>query len=257
MGVFVIVEEHINMAPQPVVTGLSPKEGPPGTRVTIRGEFLGTKATDLIGLKICGSDCLLSAEWVSPNKIIARSGPAKGLGDIIVTTRSGGEGTSTLQFRAIGNHEIIGPLKETAVWIDEAPSQNFAWGRRTLVQSVLTQEDPLGLSTEGNEQKNLENLRELFPNASGDLLQENFSPALFLLEKHSTTTFADLKAGLNYLNRKVESQKEGQLSFLKSNAGSVIDQLDTMMNIRDKLQEDHKQYGPEPLNVLEEQIESK
>lgn len=37
------------MAPQPVVTGLSPKEGPPGTRVTIRGEFLGSKATDLIG----------------------------------------------------------------------------------------------------------------------------------------------------------------------------------------------------------------
>lgn len=37
------------MAPQPVVTGLSPKEGPPGTRIIIRGEFLGTKATDLIG----------------------------------------------------------------------------------------------------------------------------------------------------------------------------------------------------------------
>lgn len=38
------------MAPQPVVTGLSPKEGPPGTRVTIRGEFLGTRASDLIGI---------------------------------------------------------------------------------------------------------------------------------------------------------------------------------------------------------------
>lgn len=37
------------MAPQPIVTGLSPKEGPPGTRVTIRGEFLGTRASDVIG----------------------------------------------------------------------------------------------------------------------------------------------------------------------------------------------------------------
>ena len=209
------------------------------------------------GLKICGFDCLLSAEWVSPNKIIARTGPAKGIGDIIVTTRSGGEGTSSVQFRAIGNNEIIGPLKESAVWIDEAPSQNFAWGRRTLVQSVLTQEDPLGLSTEGNEQRNVENLREIFPNSSGDLLQENFSPALFLLEKHSATTFEDLKAGLNYLNRKVESQKEGQLSFLKSNAGSVIDQLDTLMNIRDKLQDDQKQFGQEPLSILEKEIESR
>lgn len=37
------------MAPAPVVTGLSPKEGPPGTKVTIRGEFLGTRANDLMG----------------------------------------------------------------------------------------------------------------------------------------------------------------------------------------------------------------
>lgn len=37
------------MAPQPVVTGLSPKEGPPGTKITIRGEFLGTRPSDLIG----------------------------------------------------------------------------------------------------------------------------------------------------------------------------------------------------------------
>lgn len=51
------------------------------------------------GLKICGCDCLLSAEWKSKNKIVARSGPCKGRGDIIATTRSGGEGTSTVQFR--------------------------------------------------------------------------------------------------------------------------------------------------------------
>lgn len=35
------------MAP-PAVTGISPKEGPPGTRVTIRGEKLGNKPQDLI-----------------------------------------------------------------------------------------------------------------------------------------------------------------------------------------------------------------
>lgn len=37
------------MGPKPVVTGLSPKEGPPGTKVTIRGELLGNRAEDLIG----------------------------------------------------------------------------------------------------------------------------------------------------------------------------------------------------------------
>ena len=33
----------------PQVTGISPKEGPPGTKVTIRGEDLGLSNKDLIG----------------------------------------------------------------------------------------------------------------------------------------------------------------------------------------------------------------
>ena len=35
--------------PPPQVTGISPKEGPPGTKVTIRGENLGVDARDIIG----------------------------------------------------------------------------------------------------------------------------------------------------------------------------------------------------------------
>ena len=35
--------------PAPQVTGISPKEGPPGTRVTLRGENLGVDSKDLIG----------------------------------------------------------------------------------------------------------------------------------------------------------------------------------------------------------------
>ena len=41
----------------------------------------------------------MTAEWKSPNKIIARTGQAKGKGDIIVVTRSGGVGTCTVAFR--------------------------------------------------------------------------------------------------------------------------------------------------------------
>uniref|UniRef100_A0A1B0CDN3 Exocyst complex component 2 n=1 Tax=Lutzomyia longipalpis TaxID=7200 RepID=A0A1B0CDN3_LUTLO len=236
------------MAPQPVVTGLSPKEGPPGTRVTIRGEFLGSKPSDLIGLSICGCDCLLSAEWKSPNKIIARTGPAKGKGDIIVMTQSGGVGASTVQFRAY--HETIGPMKESAVWIEESPMQSLAWGRRSLAPSGYTQEDPLGLSTEGNDKKLPEDLRDIFPRKIRRFVTGKLQSWLH----HHATSFEDLKAGLSYLRRKVESQKEGQLSFLKSNAGSVIDQLDTLVSLREKFQQDVKTVGKDPVAKLDASI---
>lgn len=51
------------------------------------------------GLIICGVDCLMSAEWKSNNKIVARSGGGIGKGDIIVVTTQGGRGTSTVQFK--------------------------------------------------------------------------------------------------------------------------------------------------------------
>lgn len=56
---------------------------------------------------------------------------------------------------------------------------------------------------------------ELFGDGSGDLTSEKFHPGWFLLQHHHATTLEDLKAGLAYLRRKVNSQKEGQLSFLK------------------------------------------
>lgn len=56
----------------------------------------------MIGLTICGANCLLSADYKSAGKIIARTGQAKpGKGDVIVTTRSGGVGTSTVQFKSV------------------------------------------------------------------------------------------------------------------------------------------------------------
>ncbi|XP_013148421.1 PREDICTED: exocyst complex component 2 [Papilio polytes] len=242
------------MGPPPVVTGISPKEGPPGTRVTIRGEFLGISVTDLIGLKICGCDCLLSAEWKSKNKIVARSGPCKGRGDIIVTTKSGGEGTSTVQFR--GYHESVGPMKESAVWVEEAAPPSLPWGRRPMSPTAYTPPDPLGLSTEGDDCKfPEEELHELFPDGSGKLSDENFQPGWYLLEHHSNTSYEDLKAGMVFLQRKVEGQKEGQLSFLKANTGAVMDQLDRLVLLKNMYEEDQRKNGREPLPSLQSAIE--
>lgn len=61
----------------------------------------------------------------------------------------------------------------------------------------------------------VEELLEIFPEGSGNLRAENFIPAWFLLENHHMTSFDDLKYGLKFLDRKVKSQTEGKLSFLK------------------------------------------
>ncbi|CAI6342666.1 unnamed protein product [Macrosiphum euphorbiae] len=236
------------MAKSPVVTGISPKEGPPGTRVTIRGEHLGINPNDLSSLKICDCECMLSAEWKSPNKIIARSGPGKGRGDIILVTKSGGVGTSTVQFR--GYHETIGPLKESAVWVEEAP---LNWGRQNSSVTIFQLDDPLGLSVEGDEKFPENELTELFPDGSGDLLSENFEPAWFLLEHHHGTSFDDLRVGLSYLKRKVDSQNEGQLSFLKDNVGSVMEQLDTLFTLKQNYEADFERNN-ETLFRVEEAI---
>lgn len=51
---FLCTDKNINIAmrPPPVVTGISPAEGPPGTKVIIRGEHLGINAKDVTGMKL-------------------------------------------------------------------------------------------------------------------------------------------------------------------------------------------------------------
>lgn len=198
---------------------------------------MGVRANDLISVEICGGEC--SFEWQSKNKVIARTrvNGKNCKGDVVVTTLSGGIGSSTVQFR--NYTETIGPLKESAVWVEES-IQSLAWGRRrTMANSGYhVADDPLGLSIEGNEKKFPEDLREMFPENSGDLSRDNFLACYFLLENHSSTSFDDLRAGYAYLKRKVDGQKEGQLSFLKTHVGAVIDQLDTMMNLKKKVDND-------------------
>ncbi|ODM94952.1 Exocyst complex component 2, partial [Orchesella cincta] len=177
--------------------------------------------------------------WVSPNKILARTLLCKTKGDIVIITRSGGIGTSTVQFRGY-LEASVGPTKESPVWVDETVSV----GPRPLSMTAYQQEDPLQISVEGNDKKfPVEELLELFPEGSGNLRSENFVPAWFLLENHHATSFDDLKLGLNFLGRKVGSQTEGKLSFLKENISSVIDQLDALIALKEKCDKYKTMHG--------------
>lgn len=53
----------------------------------------------------------------------------------------------------------------------------------------------------------------------------------------------------------MESQKEGQLSFLKANTGAVMDQLDRLVLLKNMYEEDERKNGKEPLPSLQAAIE--
>ena len=89
-------------------------QGSPGTQVTIRGQNLGEDPNDIVSvlkgflpfnfsikvaLIICGTDCLATAKWKSSSKIVVRLGgqAKRGVGDILIVTRSGGRGHSEVQ----------------------------------------------------------------------------------------------------------------------------------------------------------------
>jgi len=122
----------------------------------------------------------------------------------------------------------------------------------------------------------VEELLEFFPEGSGNLRADNFVPAWFLLENHHMTSFDDLKYGLKFLDRKVKSQTEGKLSFLKvgfqlilvhvysvqarfwntlqENVSSVMDQLDALLLVKDKFDRHVERRGSGYLTQIDESI---
>ena len=85
----------------PEVTGVSPCEGYPNTKIKIWGENLGMSPADVTSVLICGEECIESVEWISERKIICNSGQGYGRGRVIVTTISGGKGTCSVYFNGL------------------------------------------------------------------------------------------------------------------------------------------------------------
>ncbi|XP_032717328.1 exocyst complex component 2 isoform X1 [Lontra canadensis] len=222
----------------PLVTGISPNEGIPWTKVTIRGENLGTGPTDLIGLTICGHNCLLTAEWMSASKIVCRVGQAKNdKGDIIVTTKSGGKGTSTVSFKLL-KPEKIGLLDQSAVWVDEMNYYDMRTDRNKGIPPLsLRPANPLGIEIEKSKfpQKDLE---MLFPGMSADFTSENFSAAWYLIENHSTTSFEQLKMAVTNLKRQANKKSEGSLAYVKGGLSTFFEAQDALSAIHQKLEAD-------------------
>uniref|UniRef100_A0A3B3ZBA2 Exocyst complex component 2 n=1 Tax=Periophthalmus magnuspinnatus TaxID=409849 RepID=A0A3B3ZBA2_9GOBI len=222
----------------PLVTGISPKEGLAWTKVTIRGENLGTGPADLIGLSICGHNCLLTAEWMSASKIVCRVGPAKDdKGEIIVTTKSGGLGTSTVSFKLL-KPERIGILDQSAVWVDEMNYYDMRTDRnKGLSPLSLRPTNPLGIDIDKGKipQKDME---QTFPGMTGDFTSENFSAAWYLIENHSGSSFEQLKIAANNLKKQANKKNEGSLAYVKGGLSTFFEAQDALAAIHQRLESD-------------------
>ncbi|KAM9832036.1 LOW QUALITY PROTEIN: exocyst complex component 2 [Neosynchiropus ocellatus] len=222
--------------PPPLVTGISPKEGAAWTKVTIRGENLGTGTADLVGLSICGHNCLLTAEWMSASKIVCRVGPAKDdKGEIIVTTKSGGLGTSTVSFKLL-RPDRIGILDQSAVWVDELNYYDLRTDRNKGISPLsLRPSNPLGIDIDKGKvpQKDLE---LTFPGMSGDFTSENFSATWYLIENHAGSSFDHLKLAASNLKKQATKKNEGSLAYVKGGLSTFFEAQDALSAIHQRLE---------------------
>ncbi|XP_068693633.1 uncharacterized protein [Montipora foliosa] len=90
----------LSSSSNPEITGISPKSGPSsgGTRITIRGCNLGKSKEDVTSIGVSGCDLLPTLEYHSPAKLVVCTKPWIGSGPIVLETKSGGRGISTLIF---------------------------------------------------------------------------------------------------------------------------------------------------------------
>uniref|UniRef100_A0A8D3DML9 Exocyst complex component 2 n=1 Tax=Scophthalmus maximus TaxID=52904 RepID=A0A8D3DML9_SCOMX len=224
--------------PPPLVTGISPKEGAAWTKVTIRGENLGTGPADLIGLSICGHNCLLTAEWMSASKIVCRVGPAKDdKGEIIVTTKSGGLGTSTVSFKLL-RPERIGILDQSAVWVDEMNYYDMRTDRNKGISPLsLRPSNPLGIDIDKSKLPQSD-IELTFPGMSGDFTSENFSATWYLIENHSGSSFEHLKMAASNLKKQATKKNEGSLAYVKGGLSTFFEAQDALAAIHQRLESD-------------------
>lgn len=243
------------MANIPKVTGISPKEGGPRTKLIIRGENLGNKQDDLISVKICDIECLIFSDWISSQKIITRSPHCVGTGGVIITTQSGGVGISMIQFRAV--EETIGPLTPSGVWVDESEMyQNDSRYSGANSLGVNSFESSLAGAYSDNV------FSSLYAEGGGnngysDLLSKSFNPSVYLVDKFGGASFDELKSVYQEQLKKCNSTNENTLNsntFLKANVLSIIDCLNALNSFYLAYKKDRAEIGSDMTSKIDEYI---
>ncbi|KAL7673821.1 hypothetical protein ACOME3_000100 [Neoechinorhynchus agilis] len=226
----------------PLVTGVSPRDGIPGTKVTIRGENLGINSSDITSIKICGIECVSTLNHISDRKLVVRTGRCVGKGDVIIRTRSGGLGSSLVGFT--GRFDKVGKfqraLQETAYWIDEDIPTVVGLVSSTVSSGSCIQ-DVLGMPSTINRRRSLtimgktSTVVDMYDESDGcDVTKSDFNPIKYLTQTKSNASLADLKNGLKHL-KMTETRDNSSAALVKTNIVAFFDAVDIIQEMRDQI----------------------
>lgn len=223
--------------PPPEVTGLKPARGPEsgGVVVTVRGSNLGIDQNDVIDVFFRGTSCNGNVTFVSASKLQCMLPPGEGTGPVVVTTRSGGTGTSTVEFTyelPMSSDEDDDPevdkLTEVDYWVDDEAGE-----KTDMSINSAKMEDPLELRQPGHPSLQLSNvymdkLKELYPQGSALLNSDQFVPAFCLAQFYKDLTRGQILEGRQKLAQVCARQGGATQVLLNTHAGTFIDAFEAM-----------------------------
>ncbi|VUZ54898.1 unnamed protein product, partial [Hymenolepis diminuta] len=235
----------MNTGPPAQVTGISPVEGVPGTKLTLRGEYFGQSALDLTHVFVGGIDVSPSARWFSSRKLSVITPLGIGELEIVVVTKSGGIGTSELTYIQHVDQKI-GPQEQVSYWpederrrcpaiIERGSGVAKQEGGGDVVDASLaaTGLPPAELARLGIPLSDTA-LMKIYPHTGNVLLSEpDFDPMLFLLKYYKNASFEDLVMARNNFSRSIsESGAHDSSSIIKANLYLIFRCLEGLEDLR-------------------------
>ncbi|VDM15773.1 unnamed protein product [Hydatigera taeniaeformis] len=241
--------------PPAQVTGISPIEGVPGTKLTLRGEHFGQSALDLTHVFVGGIDVSPSARWFSPRKLSVITPLGTGELEIVVVTRSGGIGTSELTYiQNVGQKigivpsTLTGPQEPVSYWPEDERRRCPAIierGSGTRQESGGDVVDA-SLAATGLPAAELAHLgiplsdtalMKIYPSGGSVLLSEpDFDPLLFLLKYYKNASFEDLVMARNNFSRSIAASGGHDSSHvIKNNLYLIFRCLEGLEDLRNEM----------------------
>uniref|UniRef100_A0A5K3EYC4 Exocyst complex component 2 n=1 Tax=Mesocestoides corti TaxID=53468 RepID=A0A5K3EYC4_MESCO len=234
--------------PPAQVTGISPIEGVPGTKLTLRGEHFGQSALDLTHVFVGGIDVSPSTRWFSPRKLSVITPLGSGELEIVIVTRSGGIGTSELTYtQRVG--QKVGPQEQVSYW----PEDERRWCPAIIERGSGSRQEGGGdvvdasLSATGLPAAELARLSmplsdtalmKIYPHTGTVLLSEpDFDPMLFLLKYYKNASFEDLVMARNNFSQSISaSGAHDSSNVIKNNLYLIFRCLEGLEDLKNEIE---------------------